>query len=152
MGMLVPLLAGCTSEDPDVRDERLRWANQALPSERAGALDALDSGRLSAQNAWGGTLSFEEVPAGRYDVYIACRGGWRIDVTITGERGVELGATSLLCDAATAIEVEPATPGLRLTATAPNEDTDWAVLVLPVAENEEPPEQNPEQNPEPAAA
>ena len=139
--MLVPLLVACTSEDPQVRDERLRWATQALPSERAGTLDALDSGRLSAENAFGGSLSFDKVPAGRYDVYIACRGGWRIDVTITGERGVELGSTSLLCDASTAVEVEPASAGLTVTATAPHENTDWAVLVRPVAENEVPAEE-----------
>jgi hypothetical protein len=136
VGALLPLLAGCTSEDPTVRDDRLRWATKALPGEPAGKLDALETGPLTAENAFTGSLSFEEVPAGKYDVYIVCRGGWKIDVDITGERGAELASATVLCDASTAVEVTPISTGLTLTATAPHENTDWAVRVLPVAEGE----------------
>ncbi len=136
MGALLSLLAGCTTEDPKVREERMRWATKALPSERAAKLDAFDSGALTAENAFKGSLNFEKVPAGEYDVYIACRGGWRIDVVVTGERGVELGAVTLLCDTVTAVEVAPFSSGVTVTATAPNENTDWAALILPTDEDE----------------
>jgi hypothetical protein len=138
LGVLLPLLAGCTSEDPVVRDDRMRWASTALPSERAGKLDAFDSGPLTAENAFRGSLTFDRVPAGDYDVYLACRGGWRIDVVITGERGVELGSVTLLCGEVTAVEIAPFSTGVTVTATAPNENTDWAALVLPTAEEEVP--------------
>jgi hypothetical protein len=143
LGALLPLLAGCTSEEPTVRDERLRWATKALPSERAGKLDVLESGPLTAENAFTGSLHFEEVQAGQYDVYIACRGGWKIDVDITGERGLELRSATVLCDESMAVEVTSLSRGLTLTATAPNENTDWAVLVLPIAEDEIPEEEAP---------
>ena len=138
MGALLPFLAGCTSEDPTVRSERMRWASEALPSERAGTLNAFDAGPLTAENGFSDALRFDTVPAGRYDVYIACRGGWRIDVAITGERGIDLGSTTVLCDTSTAVEATPDSAGLTVTATAPGEDTDWAVLVLPAVTDEAP--------------
>jgi hypothetical protein len=144
IGVLLPLLAGCTSEDPTVRDERTRWASKALPSERAAKLDGFDSGPLTAENAFKGSLQFETVPAGEYDVYLACRGGWRIDVVITGERGVQLGSVTVLCDTVTAVEVAPFSTGITVTATAPDENTDWAALVLPTAEEEVPDAASPE--------
>jgi hypothetical protein len=141
VGVLLPLLAGCTvEEDPAVHDARTRWAKTALPSERAGTLEAFDSGPLTAENAFTGSLRFDSVPAGEFDVYVACRGGWQIKVDITGDRGIALGSTTLLCDSATAVEVTTVSPGLTVTATAPGENTDWAVLVLPKAEDEVPDE------------
>jgi hypothetical protein len=136
LGALLPLLVGCTGEDPVVHDERMRWAETALPSWRADVLDAFDSGALTAENAFAGSLRFESVPAGEYDVYLACRGGWQIAVEITGDRGEPLGTANLLCDTATAVEVTTRSKGLIVRATAPPEDTDWAVLVLPTAKDE----------------
>jgi hypothetical protein len=127
------VLTACTSNSADTRqrmDERLAWAEAALPFTTKAGFEGAVWGALDASTDYASPASgLGSVPPGDHIVHVACRGDGPVEFRVSGTDNTDLAVTSLDCGVSAALEVTNSAEGLVFTA-AGESPADWAVAVM----------------------
>lgn len=131
--LALPVLTACTADSADTQqrmDERLAWAEAALPYKTEAGFEGAVWGALDASADYASPgAGLGSVQPGDHIVQVACRGEDPVEIRVSGTETTDLAVTTLDCGVSATLEVTNSTEGLFFTATGES-PADWAVAVL----------------------